>query len=56
MPFLRPLILIENLIKKGIITEKVIVQSGHSHFNTNLMELVPFFSPADLESLYQEAQ
>lgn len=56
MPFARPLIIIEKLIKDKVITEKVIVQSGNTLYNSNHMEIIPFFDPVTFEKLYEEAE
>lgn len=55
MQFTRPLVIIEELIKEGIITEKVIVQSGHTIFHSEIMDIIPFFEPKYFEKLYQAA-
>lgn len=55
MPFIRPLNEIERLISERYINERVVVQSGSTRFKSEFMELVPFFHPDELESLYMEA-
>lgn len=54
-PFTRPLIEIETAIKSGVIKEKVIVQSGATHFQSAHMTLVPFYGSHELEALCEEA-
>lgn len=55
MSFSRPLIEIESLIKKGVITDRVVVQGGNTDYHSDLLEMTPFFEPADLERLYEDA-
>lgn len=54
--FKRPLIEIERLCKKGLITEEVIVQSGHTQFDSEYMKMRPFISPDELTELYKQAR
>lgn len=54
--FERPLIEIERLCKEGKIKEKVIVQSGHTHFDSKYFEMRPFINPDELTGLYKEAR
>lgn len=54
--FKRPLIEIEKLCKKGLITEEVIVQSGHTQFDSEYMKMRPFISPDELTELYKQAR
>tara|TARA_B100001063_G_C16493687_1_gene418598 strand:- start:19 stop:498 length:480 start_codon:yes stop_codon:yes gene_type:complete len=54
--FKRPLIEIEKLCKKGLITEEVIVQSGHTQFDSEYLKTRPFISPDELTELYKQAR
>ncbi|UBZ07322.1 hypothetical protein LDL76_01100 [Salegentibacter mishustinae] len=54
--FKRPLIEIEKLCKKGLITEEVIVQSGHTQFDSEYLKMRPFISPDELTELYKQAR
>ena len=54
--FKRPLIEIEKLCKKGLITEEVIVQSGHTQFDSEYLKMRPFISPDELTELYKKAR
>lgn len=54
-PFLRPLKEMEGVVKKGEISESVIVQAGYSDFRCDFMTVKDFFSPDELNSHYSEA-
>ena len=54
--FKRPLIEIDRLCKEGIITEQVIVQSGHTQFDSEYLEMRPFIAPDELTELYKKAR
>jgi UDP-N-acetylglucosamine transferase subunit ALG13 len=54
--FERPLIEIDRLCREGIINEKVIVQSGHTQFESEFLEMRPFIAPDELTELYKEAR
>lgn len=49
--FPRPLMEIEELCKTGEIQERVIVQSGHTHIESDHMEMRPFIPPDELSEL-----
>ncbi len=53
--FVRPLLEIDRLCRVGIIKEKVIVQSGHTKFESEFLEMRPFIPPDELTELYKEA-
>jgi UDP-N-acetylglucosamine transferase subunit ALG13 len=55
MPFTRPLVEIDDAIRRGLISEPVIVQSGKTVFESRNMELVPFFGKEELEQMYERA-
>ena len=46
---------IDNLIKKELITDKVIVQAGHTKYESKNMELFDFKSQKELDKLRKEA-
>ncbi|MBI6116590.1 glycosyltransferase [Salegentibacter maritimus] len=54
--FKRPLVEIDRLCKDGIINEKVIVQSGHTRFDSNYLDMRPFIAPDELTGLYKQAR
>src|SRR5690606_26708968 len=49
--FPRPLMEIEALCQTGEIQEPVIVQSGHTHMESDHMEMRPFIPPDELSEL-----
>lgn len=53
--FKRPLIEIERLCKEGKLKEQVIVQNGHTSFQSEYLDIRPFMAPHELEELYQQA-
>jgi len=53
--FVRLLTEIENCIKNKIITDKVIVQCGHTKFSSEYMELLDFISIEELGGLIEKA-
>ncbi|CQR46193.1 UDP-N-acetylglucosamine--N-acetylmuramyl-(pentapeptide) pyrophosphoryl-undecaprenol N-acetylglucosamine transferase [Paraliobacillus sp. PM-2] len=55
LPFTRLLQAIDQLIAKGIITEQVIAQIGHTHFNSNQMQLHTFLTYEQMDHLYEQA-
>lgn len=55
MDFKRPLIEIEKLLKVGIIKDEVIVQSGHTPFQSEYMKIIPFIPINELLELYKKA-
>ncbi|TQO38580.1 UDP-N-acetylglucosamine transferase subunit ALG13 [Arenibacter algicola] len=54
--FERPLIEIDRLCREGKIKEKVIVQSGHTLFDSQYLVMRPFIPPDELTELYKEAR
>lgn len=54
--FKRPLVEIHNLCKIGIIDEQVIVQNGHTKFESKFFEIRAFIPPDELTELYKEAR
>ncbi|WP_017259470.1 glycosyltransferase [Pedobacter arcticus] len=54
--FKRPLLEIDRLCREGIITEEVIVQSGHTVIDTKHLIMKPFISPKELDELHQNAR
>lgn len=55
MTFQRPLLEIEKLMKKGIIKNEVIVQSGHTPFESKHLKIIPFMPMNELLDLYKKA-
>ncbi|TSD66991.1 exopolysaccharide biosynthesis protein [Inquilinus sp. KBS0705] len=55
MPFYRLLKEVERLVKDGIITEQVIVQTGNTPCDFDLFEHKPFYDKIDFERLYEDA-
>jgi len=53
--FPRPLVEIEKLVLAGVITEEVIVQSGHTPFQSELITIIPFMPLEKLIALYEKA-
>lgn len=53
--FFRLLDEIENCINDGLISEEVIVQSGHTAYHSDKMKIVDFISQVDLEKLITES-
>lgn len=54
--FKRLLVEIENLISNGIIKEEVIVQAGHTKYETNKMKVLDMISLEKLEQYEKEAE
>ncbi|MGB5553486.1 MAG: PssE/Cps14G family polysaccharide biosynthesis glycosyltransferase [Flavobacteriaceae bacterium] len=54
--FTRPLIELERLLEQGLIKEEVIVQNGHTPFESKFMTLRPFMSPDEITELYKKAR
>ncbi|HVX25632.1 MAG TPA: PssE/Cps14G family polysaccharide biosynthesis glycosyltransferase [Parafilimonas sp.] len=54
--FQRPLRAIEKAVIEKKVTEKIIVQRGHTNFSSEYLEVVQFFAPAELDKLYDEAR
>ncbi len=55
-PFLRLLQGIEDLVKRGIIKEKVIIQAGHTKYTSSYVEVFDFCSPAKIAELILNAK
>jgi UDP-N-acetylglucosamine transferase subunit ALG13 len=55
-PFTRLLKGVEELVRKGKIKEKVIVQGGHTRYSTELMEVFDFCAPEKIDELIRHAQ
>lgn len=55
LEFTRPLIEIEKLCKKGVINEKIIVQSGFTNYFSQYFEIIPFIKPDLLADLIEDA-
>jgi UDP-N-acetylglucosamine transferase subunit ALG13 len=55
LSFDRPLIALEQLLHEGIISDKVIVQSGYTVFSSSYMTFLPFLPLEELLVLYKKA-
>lgn len=55
MPFTRPLVEIEQVVKQGLLTEPVVVQSGATSYQSSYMSFVPFYGKEELEQMYDKA-
>ncbi|MDQ0215306.1 UDP-N-acetylglucosamine transferase subunit ALG13 [Oikeobacillus pervagus] len=55
LSFQRLLHLIEDEIKDKRITTEVIVQSGHTKYESSLMKLIPFMTYGEMEEFYRQA-
>ncbi|MCY8231397.1 PssE/Cps14G family polysaccharide biosynthesis glycosyltransferase [Priestia endophytica] len=56
LPFTRLLEAVEEAIEAGLIQEDVIVQVGHTPFNSKHMKLIDFTSYDEMDRLYDEAR
>lgn len=56
LPFTRLLQEVERLKKEGLIEDDIIVQSGHTKFETSHMKMVPFFNFEEMDRLFDEAR
>ncbi len=55
MPFTRPLMEIEDAVRRGLVTEPIIVQCGNTAYSSSHMSLTPFFGQQELEHMYEQA-
>ncbi|GAE27467.1 hypothetical protein JCM9140_3615 [Halalkalibacter wakoensis JCM 9140] len=55
LSFQRLLLAVERLQKEGIITEEIVVQLGHTSFESEKMKLIPFMSYSEMERYFEEA-
>lgn len=53
--FFRLLDEIENCISTGLITEEVVVQSGHTEYHSNKMKILNFISESEINELIRKA-
>ncbi|MCW3117443.1 MAG: exopolysaccharide biosynthesis protein [Chitinophagaceae bacterium] len=54
--FPRPLIEIEKLCREGKLSEEIIVQSGHTKYESPFFTIVPFMDVDKLNELYDKAR
>lgn len=54
--FSRPLEQLDELCEKGVITEEVIVQSGHTKIESDHLKLVPFLTPQEMQAYIENAR
>ena len=55
-PFMRMIKAVEELVKKGIIKERVIVQAGHTKYSSGRIEIFDFCSPEKIDHLITNAK
>lgn len=55
IPFFRPLKEIESLVKKGVIKEEVIVQAGHTNFESDYLNISNYFDKDCFDKNYADA-
>jgi UDP-N-acetylglucosamine transferase subunit ALG13 len=55
MPFVRPLLEIEQAAAAGLLTQPIIVQAGCTKYDSPHMRVVPFFSAEEMERMYERA-
>ena len=46
----------EDLVKKGSIREKVVVQAGHTKYSSDHLEIFDFCTPAEIDGLIENAK
>ncbi|WP_158736855.1 PssE/Cps14G family polysaccharide biosynthesis glycosyltransferase [Alteribacillus sp. YIM 98480] len=56
LPFTRLLDEIEHLVKDGTITEDVLVQNGHTKYESETLNLVPFMSFEEMDQTFDKAR
>jgi len=55
-PFKRLIKIVESLVKKGTIQEKVIVQAGNTSYDSHLLEIFDFCAPNNIDDLILNAK
>ncbi len=55
-PFMRLIEGVEELVKKGAIKEKVVVQAGHTKYRSDLLEIFDFCGPEKIDELILNAR
>jgi len=55
LPFIRLLDEVERVKAQGLIEDEIIVQSGHTKYESKHMTIKPFFTPDQMDILYQQA-
>ncbi len=55
-PFTRLVKTVEDLVKKGVIKEKVIIQAGHTKYNSHYVEVFDFCAPEKIDELILNAR
>src|SRR5580704_7143753 len=56
MPFVRPLIEIDQAAQRGLLAQPIVVQCGKTAYASSQMKLVPFFGKEELEHMYEQAK
>lgn len=54
--FKRPLTELHKLCELGKINEEIVVQSGHTNFESEYFTIIPFIAPDKLDELYNRAR
>lgn len=54
--FRRPLFQLEELCRRSVLEEEIVVQNGHTDFHSNFMKLIPFLDSKELDELYARAR
>ena len=54
--FKRPLIEIDKLCRNGQLQETIVIQNGHTLFESSYFDMRPFITPNDLDKLYDDAR
>jgi UDP-N-acetylglucosamine transferase subunit ALG13 len=55
-PFTRMVQAVEELVKKGVIKDKVIIQAGHTKYNSDHVEVFDFCTPEKIDELILNAK
>ena len=55
-PFTRLIRAIDDLVQKGAITEKVIIQAGHTQYQSNGTRIFDFCTPTEIDDLINNAR
>ncbi len=54
--FQRPLLELEDLCRQGTVDEEIVVQSGHTPFESSFMQIRPFIAPDELTDICSKAR
>jgi len=56
LPFTRLLKEVERLKLEGVLKDEVVVQNGNTHYESDVLTLIPFVSYEEMEKLVEEAR